>query len=188
MSWKTCGKVLLLVALGVTSSLVTSRVIAQGRAKKRASSANVPNPSQAPSTVGPTPAVVPSYRSTGFASIEALNVVPVAGGIRVSGQANLQDVRPNVAYVWSVRVRHPVTKALLAENRYDGQIFQIPKDTHKLRPTFDDAVTLSLPPGAYKAELALYEVPPGGVGLLDDPDVKEHQLMAKHSASVTIGR
>lgn len=190
LDWKTFGKLLLLVALAVTTSLVTSTVLAWGgHAKKRvASSTAFSDPSMVPTMVGPVQQTsIPAQASNGLASVTWLRVEPFADGFHVSGQANLRDARPDAAYVWSIRIRDPVKRVVVAENRYETQIFQLPRDTHELSPTFDDTFMPSLPPGTYKLELVLYEIPPGGVGLLRNPVVRERHLMAKNTVQVTIG-
>ncbi|MFI5456544.1 MAG: hypothetical protein ACHRXM_13940 [Isosphaerales bacterium] len=186
MNWKLFGKVLLLVAIAVTTFIVTSEVLAQKK-KRNASSPTVVF-DQVRTTVGPNQrGAVPSSPSMGITSVNSLKVELLAEGIHVSGQARVRDLRPNVAFVWSIRVRDPVSGKVVAENRYDTQIFQPRQDTHELTPTFDDTIRATLPPGIYKIELVLYEVPPGGVGLLNDPDMREHQLMAKNTVKVAIG-
>lgn len=189
MSWKLFGKVLVLVALAGASAFVTTTALARGRAKKRLVSSPAPsNPSHVQTTVGMNRQVLPlSHPADGFVSILWVNVEPTTKGLRVSGQARIHDVRPNAAFVWSIRVRDPAQKGFVTENRYDTQIFQPSRNTHDLNPTFDDTINPSLPPGTYKVELVLYEVPPDGVGRLSDPTVREHQLMAKNTVKVTIG-
>ena len=93
-----------------------------------------------------------------------MKVKRIADGFHVSGQANIREVRPNAAFVWSIRVRDPVNRVFVAEQRYDTQVFQVPAETHELSPTFQDTIDPPLQPGKYKIELVLYEVPPDGIG------------------------
>jgi hypothetical protein len=172
MNWKLFGKVLLLVAVSVTTSMVTSKVMAQRKKRKVPSSAVVSGA---------------FFPSNGITSIDSVNVALSPEGLHVKGKATIRDFRPNVAFVWSIRVRDPALRRIVAERRYDTQVFQPRQDTHELSPTFEDTINPRLPAGIYKIELVLYEVPPGGVALLDDPDMGEHQLMAKNTMKVTIG-
>jgi hypothetical protein len=189
MKMKTIGPLFLLAA--VTTATVTATVLAQDKgAKKRIVHSRVdPDSSKVPTKVGPyQPVSAPPSPSSGVTSVGWVQVEPFAQGLHVMGQAYIRDKRPKAAYVWSVRVRDHVKKVFVAEKRYDTLIFQVPQDTGELSPTFEDALTLSLPPGTYKVELVLYEVPPGGVSRLSDPVLKEHQLMAKNTVRVVVGR
>jgi hypothetical protein len=158
-------------------------------AKKRIVQSRVAHDStKVPTRVGPhQPVSAPPFPSSGVTSVGWVQVEPFSEGLHVMGQAYIRDKRPKAAYVWSVRVRDPLKKVFVAEQRYDTLILQVPQDTGELSPTFEDAITLSLPPGTYKVELVLYEVPPGGVSRLSDPSLAEHQLMAKNTVRVAIG-
>ncbi len=188
MTWKTGCKVLSLVALGVATTFATSSLLAQVRPKSR-------KKPTATATLQVKIADAPNDQFSrvaalthGTVSVDLLNVTPGPNGLVVTGQASVRELRPNVAYVWALRVRDAAAKTVLAESRYDTQVFQVPRDTQTLLPTFDDTLRLPLPAGKYKVELALYEVPPGGIELLDNPNVKTHQLMAKKTAAVTISQ
>lgn len=189
MKVTSLAKAMLFVTIAVATSIVTSSVLARGGAKKQAASAaKVSNPSDMVVFIRPQrQPPQPTRPSAGFASMKYLKVEPLGDGFHVTGQASIRDLRPSASYVWSIRVREPVSKTFVAENRYDAQAFRPPLDTHELSPTFDDTFRPSLPPGTYKLELVLYEVPRGGVGLLSDPAMREHQLMAKNTVEVTIG-
>jgi hypothetical protein len=189
MKMKTIGPVLLLVAM--TTAIVTATVLAQDKAaKKRIDYSRVdPDSSKVPTRVGSDRSgSAPAFAASGVTKVGWVHVERFADGLHVMGQASIRDKRPKAAYVWAVRVRDPVTRVFVAEKRYDQQVFQVPQDTEEFTPTFEDAITLSLPPGTYKVELVLYEVPPGGVSRLSDPGLKEHQLMAKNTVRVVVGR
>jgi hypothetical protein len=187
MSWKTSGKVLLLVALGVTTFCVTSSLVAGRGKKSTAAPPKVAERGKLKAMNGPKPAAAsPIHPAKNVTSIDGMDVVLRADGLHVLGQATVHDERPGVAFVWAVRVRDPEKKVYLADPRYDTQVFQTPRDTYELHPTFFDTLNAALPPGTYKVELVLYEVPPGGVDFLNDRAFREQQLMAKHSVTLRV--
>ncbi len=185
MSWKLFGNGLLFATIVLSTSIVNSNACAQKSSTDVSSDTVIAE--ELRTMVGPNqPAAVPPL-STGITSVDWLKVELEPEGIHVSGQARIRDLRPNVFFDWAIRVRDPASRKILAEQRYDNQIFQPPQATHELSPSFDGTINPTLPPGIYKIELALYEVPPGGVALLNDPGMSEHQLMAKRTVKVSVG-
>jgi hypothetical protein len=186
MSRRTIGYALLLAAFA--SSIVTTTVLAQGKRSKKKKNAQFTvraTQSNVVTRAGSGKPSVPVFPATGRTMVESVTVTRVSNGFHVIGQASVRDARPTANFMWAVRVRNPKTKSIVAETRYDTQLFQALQDGTELRPTFEDVVTPDLQPGTYKVELVLYEVPPGGVDKLT-PAVMEHQLMAKNTATVTI--
>lgn len=184
-----------LTLLGLTTYLGAAKLLAQGHPKSRPiHSANVVSSPSQPSRVATAvrarldeDALPAANPSNGMASIPQLKVDLLGDRVHVWGQASIREFRQNVSYVWSIRVRNPVMRVFVAEQRYDTQVFQVPQDTHELDPTFEDTIPLALPNGIYNVELVFYEVPSGGVGRLDDSGVKGHQLMAKNAIQISIG-
>lgn len=178
------GKVLMLVALGIATSTVTSTVVARLKTKKSQGTQAAAAPKAQVEPAAKKPAVLPA--TSGGVSIKSMTVGRFGdNGFRIRGQAHVKvPSHPDMRFVWTVRILDPATQSVIADRRYEEQIFQTPRDTHELSPTFDDAIVPDLPKGQYKLQLMLHEVPSGGAALLDNPDLNNAHLLAKKTVQV----
>ena len=182
------AKLCVLAALAVATNVATNAVLARSGPKKstvvpQSASKSRTNRARVAEVGSPK---LPPVKPRGLTAIDDLRVEATPAGIHIVGQGTVRDFRPTGAFVWSVRVRDAVSREVLAEQRYDSQVFHVPADAGDTHPTFEDVLKPDVHPGNYKLELALYDVPRRGIGLLNDPDLAKQMLMAKKTVDITV--
>ena len=148
MRFPTVAKVAILIALGVCSSLVTSRIIAQTRetitkgkegkgAKRAAANANS------------NQFIVASV------ALGKMDVTARDGKVSVSAGVTARDSRQTYSYLWNVLITDIDMTHTIVNINYDRQLFSL-QPGKSYQPTFNDK--FSLEPGNYRVELRLFQV------------------------------
>jgi len=186
-------KLLILAGLAIGSSAATSSLLAGGRVRpgraakapvRKVVSKGVPGPPQGSTTVtilDPATAArralefrPPGAHSIAGGSMQRLDIVASGKWIYIKALVHIRDTRPDMSYLWSVRVldpNDPKREKVLFEKRYEDQMFQMPQE-QVLNPTFEDAIELSVPPGTYPIEVTAFMIPPRlDLNRLGDPKV-----------------
>jgi hypothetical protein len=183
-------KIVVLVALGVCSALITSTVLACFKrdpigpeGKTITITAGVVN--------GQAAKQVPAPGPTSFASFTMKQLDIRARGhlLAIAAVAHIRDMRPNVAYVWSVRVLDPNHREkVLFEKRYEDQVFALPPE-REMDPTFQDEIEIPLSARTYLVDISAYMVTPEhGLAGLDDTKVADFLRGPSGMKRIAFGR
>jgi hypothetical protein len=202
MRYSTTLKLLSIAALGVCTMLTTNSILGQIRTQKKNASRSDPLLDGGTRTTGTTTLadvrpVTPGEfanvkpdqdlpRKNVAASFRLQSMEATANGrtVTVGARAYIRDTRPNVEYVWSLRVSQLSTRKLVSGGFYDQQIFSVPIE-QELSPTFSEQ--FQLVPGKFLIEVSLYEVPGRlGVGALSKPAIAEGQHLLTGSKVLTV--
>ncbi len=161
MRRSTIAKFAVVLLLGVGSSVLTSALLSRQH-RARASDIGTVTGSISPRVPGAPAPVRNPGRDTSFASgaMRQYSVQVDGKTVFVSAEAYIRDTRPNVRYVWSVRVSDVKDSSkVLFQKLYDTQVFSLPEEREAV-PTFNDVIKLPLPSGTYHLEVAPYMVTP----------------------------
>jgi len=186
MKLKLMAKFAIVAVLGIVSSLVTARIMAQR--------SPVPNP-QVPtgktwiSTGNSQPIVPPGFAPEAAFVMQSVDVNVAGGVVHVKARGHIYDLRRGWDYVWSLRFIDPSDgDNTIFEKRYDTQIFRIP-DSNETDITFDDTLTPPLNPGTYVVQALVYQIPPNlGLAHLDNAQAAKGLRAVSGSRKVTIGQ
>ncbi|AGA25016.1 hypothetical protein [Singulisphaera acidiphila] len=137
-------KVAVLVILGVSTSLFTSSLLRQSKARVVTSK----NASKSGLTFTP-------FTVDAQSQLQSVEVQANKNHVTVKGSAVLYDKRPSSRYLWSLLVKSKATNEVVLQNQYDHQIFAVEPNVPN-NPTFRE--DLMLDPGLYQVELRLYRV------------------------------
>ena len=119
--------------------------------------------------------------SVGLTSAEA-----AGGTVRVIGKAAVYDPRPNMKYIWGVRILSLAGESTLLEKLFYDHILSVPDDGN-LKSDFDEFLELPFDSGTYSLELAWYAIPPDtGLDGLDVPSVREFNRSLGGRAEISI--
>jgi hypothetical protein len=180
-------KVSALVALGVVTSILTTRAMqapspraASGRSPGGRTTTRPIRPDLAPPDLPVDRTVVAS------GAMHRLDIEAEGNRVWVAAVASIQDKRPNMSHVWTVRVFSPDdVEVVLFERRYDEQVFHVPPSSTAVELTFEDVLSLPLPTGDYLVEVAIYRVPPNH-GLADLNDTRAARTLIGPSGRARI--
>jgi hypothetical protein len=130
--------------------------------------------------------LVPDPYIVARSQMNQVKVQAAGDQVVIAAAAGIIDRRPDTAYVWWVRILDPKGKAVRFAKRYDSQAIW-PRRGRELHPTFTDILRPSLPPGNYRVEVALYQIPPKtGLAGLDDPKVARSLVMMSGGEMITL--
>ena len=185
------GKLAALALLAILTSVTTSKVISMARASQLQA---------APGDAGgmavdvitrpgdpPPPAVENVGRMIAGGSLAWDGPVVQGRTVLLDAKATIEDTRPNMQFVWAVRVFAPGDKtSLLYEKTYEDQVFTL-GDDQRLETTFVDRLELPLPAGKYTLQLTWFGLPPEqGLAGLHDPATREEYKGAEGNATIVI--
>jgi hypothetical protein len=148
-----------LVTLVVVTYVATRSIAGQGRQSEkvhqpqpaRIEAKQVLNARREQIAQAPDPRIISSGAMRSYKVILDGNV------LRIQAHASLRDSRPNMRYVWLVRVLQDGKE--LSSRLYDNQILSL-ANQDAVTPTFEDAFDFTVPPGKYVIETSLYVVSP----------------------------
>ncbi|GAC1473213.1 MAG: hypothetical protein NVSMB9_21440 [Isosphaeraceae bacterium] len=136
---------------GVVSSVTTSSILAQYPKAQLTGKTETGVAAHRAVAGGLTVAPVASFRLPG------MEVTPVDGGVEVTGLASIQETRPGVIYLWTLRVfKNQGAEVLVLNRPYTWQTFAV-GESGELSANFQDK--LDLAPGEYRIELSLSDLP-----------------------------
>lgn len=194
------GKLAFLALLAFVTSVVTKEVIigaqapAGNPAQPLAPAEDLPKSTvvttKAVSAKDPAPKVhdydnfTPHPSQTGHCAMREMKVWATGTVVHVLAKAFIFDKRPNISYVWELRVYQLPGEALLSSKFYDHQMFKI-FEPHVLQPTFEEA--FELPPGKYNIAVLAHGLPEGsGVARLQDKNFARRVSALGRACVVTI--
>lgn len=216
MRFRTAIKILSLVLLGISSSLITSSVMARGDKKKQKSTTTVSKgitadrpastvfqfPDEESNAVRPVfkgnkirafapsvNAMVPGIlRASGkTTAIWELRVDTEGRGLyRITGLANVNYARQDAEFAWALRVRNMTSRDIVSEKLYDDQVFNMVEPRDSTTCTFEDLLSIDLDSGTYVVELILFRVPDIGVEGLVNTNLQRSHELAKNSYKLVI--
>ncbi|OJW24986.1 MAG: hypothetical protein BGO49_01770 [Planctomycetales bacterium 71-10] len=191
MRLTTFGKFGALAVLGIVTSVTTSKVISIARGSQLQAAPAVPGGGSRTVITRPgdppPPAVENVGRILGGGSLAWDGPVVQGRTVLLDAKATISDTRPNMQFVWAVRVFVPgdMTSPLY-EKTYEDQVFTL-GDEQELETTFVDRLELPLPPGQYRLQLTWFGLPPEqGLAGLHDPDTRKEFKGADVIATIVI--
>lgn len=186
-------KIAALVVLGITSSVITSTLMTRsGLAQSAPPDGDSPTNPQTIVKISPPLApnqqvAHPGLRSVAGGTLKLTDVEVAGNEVHLAATALIRDTRPNMRFIWSVRVIDPADEtAVLFEKLYNDQIFGLPEQG-ELAATFEDRLAIPVKAGKYHLELTWFGIhPQSGLAGLDDPVIRRRFKGASGIAPIVL--